>query len=277
MTYDRLLRWSLSESNRFVGLHDDSHRLLFIALLWRANDFGCLECDTESMTRWVSTFTQIKTPLAFLAAITALADCDLVRRYEAEERTFLFIPRFRSARSYTTRAGIPPSPWCKPNAPTGRIRVLAKPFVQGKPLTNDMVSATLRQPSANPMSVSANKHEEMADLFAEQPKVSGQLAGGVGEKKEKKDARSAGRGTRLPDGWTIPPGWTDWTIAHAAGRSVAVSAEDVRRLSEQFRDWALSIGTVRKDWLATWRTWVRRENLQKWATKAQDDDLNRWT
>jgi hypothetical protein len=281
MMYDRILRAALSESNRFVELHNDSHRLLFVALIWRANDFGCLECDTRAMSRWVGQFTQIKTPEALLAALSALADCDLIRRYESDNKTYLFIPRFRSARSYTTRGGIPASPWCQSTAPTGRIRSGTKRYlaaqttqsVQVKPSTNQIPAPPLAQPVANsPQNQQVIDSKQLALESCANPALP--LTRGVGEVQEKKK-----KAMRLPDGWTIPAPWVDWAITFAASAGFALSAEQVGTIADSFADHWHSIGgpnASRVDWLATWRNWIRRQDLRKVA-KSVDNDLNRWT
>lgn len=65
------------------------------------------------------------------------------------------------------------------------------------------------------------------------------------------------RGTRLPADWLLPKAWGEWAMTERPGWS----ADDVRRESEQFRDyWLAKAGkdAAKIDWLATWRTWVRR-------------------
>ena len=112
--YSRLIRAELFDSERFVGLHDDSHRLLYIAFVLRADDFGNFEGATRKLFRWTQNFTQIKNESGIVSALSALCDADLLRRYEVDGKVFFHIPRFKSTRRYTSRKW-PLSPWCDLN------------------------------------------------------------------------------------------------------------------------------------------------------------------
>jgi len=268
--YDRLLRCALSESDRFIELHDDTHRLIFVALLWRANDFGCLECHTKAMTRWLAGFTQIKTREAFVSAVSALADADLVRAYQVDGKEYLFIPRFRSDRTYTSRARIPASPWCDADAPTGRMRVRHTPSVQVKPSSNQPAVTTLSEPSDKTPKIvqdvtMVNAVSPSIQPLELEPSDSGSttLTGGV-IIKEKRRVRADLRLARsLPEGWTIPTAWTDWATAYAASAGISLTARHVVWLADQFADYQHANGRRQTNWLATWRAWVRREDLAR--------------
>ena len=64
-------------------------------------------------------------------------------------------------------------------------------------------------------------------------------------------------GTRLPDDWTPPEDWIAWAREHTGwGR------ERVLDVADRFRDYWVSVPGAKgrkRDWLATWRNWVRRE------------------
>ena len=64
------------------------------------------------------------------------------------------------------------------------------------------------------------------------------------------------KGTRLDPGWQPGPEYIDYAISRG------FTAHEARGIGEDFRDyWAARAGSggVKLDWLATWRTWVRRE------------------
>jgi hypothetical protein len=70
---------------------------------------------------------------------------------------------------------------------------------------------------------------------------------------------SGARASRLPADWVLPRSWGKWALGEEPGWS----ADDVRKEAEKFRDHWLAKGgaDARKvDWLATWRTWVRRSS-----------------
>lgn len=73
--------------------------------------------------------------------------------------------------------------------------------------------------------------------------------------------------SRLPENWTLPKAWGEWAL----GERPDWTADHVRRVAEQFRDyWLAKAGAdARKvDWAATWRTWVRREDAGPQASSA---------
>lgn len=75
---------------------------------------------------------------------------------------------------------------------------------------------------------------------------------------EKPPPKANGQGTRLDPLWKLPEEWARWALAERPDWTTA----DVERVALVFRDhWHAKAGKdARKaDWLATWRTWVRRE------------------
>lgn len=128
MAYDRVIRAELFKSQRFLLLPSDTHRLVFIALVHEADDFGNIEGGSVTLWLWMRNFTQVKTEQDAIKIMSDLADRDLVRRYEFKEETsedqtnntkeYWHVPRFRNTRTYTRRV-YPPSPWCDSAAYTG--------------------------------------------------------------------------------------------------------------------------------------------------------------
>jgi 5-methylcytosine-specific restriction endonuclease McrA len=63
-------------------------------------------------------------------------------------------------------------------------------------------------------------------------------------------------GSRLPQGWTLPQSWGEWAM-----EAQNLSVDQVRREADNFHDyWVAKAGAAgrKADWLATWRTWVRK-------------------
>lgn len=87
---------------------------------------------------------------------------------------------------------------------------------------------------------------------------------------DKKGARTAKSGTRLPDDFSMPVEWTTWASAQTGWSSSAVKRE-----SDTFIDyWHSAAGAKgrKQDWHATWRNWVRRSNRPKPGVVEDDDD-----
>jgi uncharacterized protein YdaU (DUF1376 family) len=63
------------------------------------------------------------------------------------------------------------------------------------------------------------------------------------------------RVSRLPVDWSLPMIWRDWALCERPDWAEA----DAIRISLIFRDHWIGKGEARADWLATWRSWVRRE------------------
>lgn len=77
------------------------------------------------------------------------------------------------------------------------------------------------------------------------------------------------RGTRLPSDWKIPSEY--WEFARAEGMSL----EEIDFAANQFKDyWTSKTGSAstKLDWLATWRSWVRKDIKQKAERKARTND-----
>ena len=71
----------------------------------------------------------------------------------------------------------------------------------------------------------------------------------------KKKPSSTEKAARLPDDWQLPKPWGEWAVAEER-----LSASEVRRVAEQFKDyWLAAPGSkgMKRDWQATWRNWVR--------------------
>lgn len=110
---DRLIRAELFESERWLGLPDAQHRLLYLCLLMHADVLGNLEHFPAAIWRRTRDITGFDLA-ATQQSIDKLVECDLARQYEVtvtgECRNFLHLPRTRFAVRYIATK-IPPSPW----------------------------------------------------------------------------------------------------------------------------------------------------------------------
>jgi hypothetical protein len=111
---DRILRDEILDSDRWLDLPADTHRLVYVGLLLHADDFGNFEGGIRRLFRFMNHFTQVKTEEAAATVMGHLVDADMARGYKAMvdgvEREFYHLPRFQSHRQYLTRK-CPPSPW----------------------------------------------------------------------------------------------------------------------------------------------------------------------
>ncbi len=72
------------------------------------------------------------------------------------------------------------------------------------------------------------------------------------------------RGSRLPSDWTLPEDWREWATTELLplGGGLPAIIGYVERAAERFRDhWLGKAGKdgAKRDWLATWRNWVRED------------------
>jgi hypothetical protein len=73
----------------------------------------------------------------------------------------------------------------------------------------------------------------------------------VAEKKASEKAPRSKALTSPPDSMAITPSMRAW----ATEKGIPVNLESE---TEQFLDWHRGKGSKQKDWVATWRTWMRR-------------------
>lgn len=76
------------------------------------------------------------------------------------------------------------------------------------------------------------------------------------------------RGTRLPSDWTLPSEWAN--EAHEILRDLNRPDISVALEAQKFKDHWTSEGEAKKDWMATWRNWIRNSvNFNKPNGKAK--------
>jgi hypothetical protein len=73
------------------------------------------------------------------------------------------------------------------------------------------------------------------------------------------------RASRLPPDWVLPEDWKGWALK----AQPSWTQTHVAKVSANFRDyWIAAPKGLKLDWLATWRTWVRREGPMPGAITA---------
>lgn len=309
MTYDRLIRSELYESERFLDLASDTARLIFVALLCEADDFGNLRGGERRLYRWAHGFATVKDPADVIRIFSELCDHDLIRRYVVDSKPYFHIPRFRNQRTYAVRH-CPPSPWCDPNAHTGPYKADSRPdytlfrpvkttpeerFVLHQRLDSLEQNHVLDKPSTigvdthsekMPQNVAGTHHNRQLVDTNSQPNQQLTLKPDsdlpqtcVNPDTNLKIGLGVGRKTRalprvaLRDDWTIPSGWIDWAISHALESGHRTIASQWLAMSEAFADWHRANGVLRANYLAAWRNWVRRADLARLASENPDRDF----
>ncbi len=110
MLYDRVLKAELMNSDRWLDLPSDSHRLAYVCLLPLADDFGNFEAGGRRLWRWLHARTQVKDESHATKVISDLMDADMIRHYRVAEVDYWHIARFECDRRYVCRR-VPGSPW----------------------------------------------------------------------------------------------------------------------------------------------------------------------
>lgn len=106
-----------------------------------------------------------------------------------------------------------------------------------------------------------NAAKALKDKEADQANASSREEKSREEKEDtnvssKKTASPKSKGTRLPENWRLPKSWGEWAVTDEG-----LPEADVRREGERFRDYWVGLSGargVKRDWLATWRNWVRK-------------------
>jgi len=179
-----------------------------------------------------------------------------IQRYAVEGVSYIQISKFleHQAPHYSEKASVIPAP---DSGSSPRIKTAPIPEDSGKRVGIKSGSQppdclnpdSLIPDSPNPESGKGNSVErEGASQSATPPTP----------------RRAVPAGTRLPPDFVLPAPWGEWAMQERPGWS----PEKVRSIAEQFRDhWHAKAGrdALKADWLAAWRTWVRREAVMNGA------------
>lgn len=110
---DRIVRDELLESERWLGLRDNTARVCYLTLILRSDALGNLEAHTPRLIRLWRDYG-VASAMAVEGTLEELINHDLIRLYEAEVdgviHRYIHIPRTRQNLRYLKRV-FPLSPW----------------------------------------------------------------------------------------------------------------------------------------------------------------------
>ena len=174
-----------------------------------------------------------------------------IHRYTVEGSSYIQISKFSThqAPHYSEKASVIPAPDSGSPPP---IKTASPPEDSGNP--QGIKRGSQPPDSLNPDSLipdSPNPDSGKSDSVAGSgaPEANATPPG---------SPRAAPRGSRLPADFVLPKPWGEWAMSERPGWT----PDKVRSVSDQFRDhWHAKAGrdALKADWLAAWRTWVRRE------------------
>lgn len=220
---DRIIRDELLDSERWLSLPRNTHRLAFVCLIPKADPLGNMESSDGQLYRLWRDPLKLDARSAVPEILEALVSVDLVRLYTDAEKRYLHIPRFKQRLRYLGRL-CPLSPW---------TTVEEKQRVE-----NNSPGDRLALTRGAPAEVKRSEVE-------------------VKRSEEKQTKSKSVRATRLPPDWQLPEDWKTWAI-----KVFHLEPQKVVRIGLMFRDfWHAKAGAnaAKMDWFATWRIWVTKE------------------
>lgn len=107
---DRIIRDELLESDRWLSLSRNTHRLAFVCLITAADALGNMEGTDARLWRLWRDPLKLDDRKAISEILESLVCNDLVRLYEVDGKRLIHIPRYKQRLRYLGRIN-PPSPW----------------------------------------------------------------------------------------------------------------------------------------------------------------------
>ncbi len=240
---DRMIRDELIDSDRYCELSTDTARILFVHLILLADDCGNVDAGDRFIRR--RALPSAPDGLAVAKILSELADQDLIRLYQVDGKQYAHIPRFRQ-RLRSIKRGHPRPPAsieCK------EIKQMIANLSDKWP-TNDGQQSDICQ-----------------TLVAEGRKEEKEEKEGICEKPPSASGK-AKRGCQVP--FDVIPGEY---VSEANRLRPELGSAEITAIGEQFVDYHRQRGTLGKDWLAGWRTWLRNDekfSKAKATSHAQD-------
>lgn len=237
-------------------------RLLFIGLWTIADRAGRLEDRPKQIKMDIFPADNVDCD----ACIKSLADKGMLTRYEVDGKRYLQITNFVKHQNphRDEKASTIPDEHGN-HASTNRSSSEQGANTVQAQCTQD--ASTTQAPcehSANTVAIGLipdsliPEESQSQKIGAHKKSDGGVLPSPNGSGPPKADSPGA-RASRLPADWLLPKAWGEWALGEQPGWS----PDDVRKEADKFRDHWLAKGgaDARKvDWLATWRTWVRRSS-----------------
>ena len=107
---DRIVRDELLESDRWLNVPRNTHRLAFVCLLLQADALGNMEGSDGRLWRLWRDTLKLDARTAIAEILESLLSQDLIRLYEFDGKRLIHIPRYRQRLRYLGNVS-PPSPW----------------------------------------------------------------------------------------------------------------------------------------------------------------------
>ena len=144
------LKTELFESERWLSLPSDTHRLVFIRLLAEIDGVGNMKGGQRRIWRILRDSCHVKTPADSTKIMSELADADLVRRYDVDGDEYWHIPRHEGGKQWIYKDW-PWSPWNDKN-----IRLTKDRYQRNKDISKNTSGGKLSQSAADVVSVSVS-------------------------------------------------------------------------------------------------------------------------
>jgi hypothetical protein len=120
--------------------------------------------------------------------------------------------------------------------------------------------------------VSPLKDPSKPEAGTEAEAVSGTEEGSEVISAEKSPAPKL-QGKALPKDWKLPKAWGEWAVNERPD----LSDDQIRKIADEFKDYWLSIANQAKakraDWEATWRNWIRKQNVPSTGYKTKGERI----
>jgi hypothetical protein len=233
MARSRLLQPAFFTNELLSGLPPLA-RLLFAGLWTIADRDGRLEDRPARIQIQVFPY---EPDIDVDALLDLLYDAAFIVRYQVDSEDYIEVVKWAKHQRPHPRETVSAIPPCSQQARRKQSRTQGKPRL---PVSNSVSNSTSVSNSvSNSVSGRGSRLNVSPDLRVE-----------VRQSAET-------RGSRLPDGWTLPAEWAAW-----ATTTCGLTPPQVREIAASFADyWHAEAGAKarKRDWFATWRNWCRRE------------------
>jgi len=230
---NRVIRDSVLDSDRYVGLTHDSERLLFLELILMADDFGLVPMNFAFLRRRASPCAG-KSERQVNEMVEQLVERDLVRLYRSDsDSMFGFIPRFGNA----PRAKKPKWPLPPEQPAFNEINELARSCI-----------ANAGKCTASAQHLQTNAPETETETETETHKSTSSSSTKV-EAPRKRAAPKPKASKSCPDDFEPDSELIAWALLNAPG--VDWTRETLKFKTHTFK-------TAHSDWSKTWRAWMLR-------------------
>lgn len=232
-------------TNELLGTEDPMVSLTFVGLWCLADKVGILE---DRPLRIKAELFPYRESLDVNGYLTVLARLGFIVRYENEGRRFIQVCNFRKHQSpHNTEKGKG-----FPFSTDPKSLILGDNGYEA--VKQQCVNGGITEPKRPDSLIPDSGFTDSLipdSLIEDSKNISAQQA----ESPQKEKAK---RSTKIPDPFLLTPEMRAWAAEHAP-------ALNIRDETENFVDYWRGAGKPKADWIATWRTWMRKN--QKDAAK----------